>query len=193
MDREINGKTGMPYRLGKVLILSGPIGSGKTTLCLDLVEHLKKADLVVHGIVTPPVNVNGNKVGIDLVDLQSEEKKRFASLNESVPTGLSTGKWSFDADVMNWGDQTLGHATPCQVLIVDELGPLEFERGIGFQNGVAAIDSGDFSVALVVIRPSLIMAAKQRWSTAKLYSVTRETQPAVLNDLIEQIVEYCVD
>lgn len=191
MDREINGKACMPHQLGKVLILTGPIGSGKTTLCLDLIEPLKKADLVVHGIVTPPVIVNGNKVGIDLVDLQSGKKKRFACLKESVSTGLSTGKWSFDADVMNWGNQTLGHATPCQVLIVDELGPLEFEREIGFQNGIAAIDSGDFSVALVVIRPSFITAAKQRWPTAKLHSVTRETQPAVLNELIEQIMVYC--
>lgn len=183
----------MPNRLGQVLILTGPIGSGKTTLCLDLVEHLKKADLVVHGIVTPPMNVNGNKVGIDLVDLQSGEKKRFACLKESVSSDLFTGKWSFDADVMNWGNQTLGHAIPCQVLIVDELGPLEFERGIGLQNGVTAIDSGDFSVALVVVRPSLIAAAKQRWPTAKLYTVTRETQPAVLNDLIGQIMGYRVD
>ncbi len=191
MDREINGKACMPHQLGKVLILTGPIGSGKTTLCLDLIEPLKKADLVVHGIVTPPVIVNGNKVGIDLLDLQSGKKKRFACLKESVSTGLSTGKWTFDVDVMNWGNQTLGHATPCQVLIVDELGPLEFEREIGFQNGIAAIDSGDFSVALVVIRPSFITAARQRWPTAKLHSVTRETQPAVLNELIEQIMVYC--
>lgn len=193
MDREIDGKAGMPNRFGHILILTGTIGSGKTTLCLDLVKHLKKAELVVHGIVTPPVVVNGNKVGIDLVDLQSGKKIHFACLKENVSTGLSTDKWSFDAEAMNWGNQTLGHATPCQVLIVDELGPLEFERGIGLQNAVAAIDSSDFSVALVVVRPSLISAAKQRWPTAKLYTLTIETQPAVLNDLIGKIMLYCVD
>ena len=61
---------------------------------------------------------------------------------------------------MDWGNQTLNTSTPCDVLVVDELGPLEFERGIGLQNGFTAIDSRNFDFALVVIRPITVRVCR---------------------------------
>ncbi len=50
----------------------------------------------------------------------------------------------------------LESATPCDLLIVDELGPLEFERNEGWPAGLAAIDSAAYKVGVVVIRPELL-------------------------------------
>ena len=37
-----------------------------------------------------------------------------------------------DAEVLAWGTRILQQATPCDLLVVDELGPLKFERGEGW-------------------------------------------------------------
>jgi len=56
-------------------------------------------------------------------------------------------------------------------LIVDELGPLEFEREEGWIAGVSAVDSGEYQAALVVIRPSLLMMASQRWKVSRVHDL----------------------
>ena len=82
MDCEIYGKAGMPQPNGNILILSGESGSGKTTLCMQLVEKLKKAHLQVLGVVCPPVIENGEKTGIDLVDLESRYEEKACQFRE---------------------------------------------------------------------------------------------------------------
>jgi hypothetical protein len=72
---------------------------------------------------------------------------------------------------MAWGNDVLGAATPCDLLIVDELGPLEFERNRGWTDGLAAVDSGDYRHALVVVRPQLLPAARARWPHAQVVDV----------------------
>jgi hypothetical protein len=57
-------------------------------------------------------------------------------------------------------------AVPCGLLVVDELGPLEFERAQGWLSGLTALDSGEYELGLVVIRPELMGAALARWPEA---------------------------
>jgi hypothetical protein len=72
----------------------------------------------------------------------------------------------------------LAHSTPCDVLIVDELGVLEFERHQGWLAGLSAIDSGDYQLGLVVIRPELLQQAQQRWSSARVIEISGVDQAA---------------
>lgn len=60
---------------------------------------------------------------------------------------------------------------PCDLLIVDELGPLEFNRGEGWIAGLTAVDSGSYQSALVVIRPSLLKMAYQRWEVSQVFDL----------------------
>ena len=117
---------------GRIILLSGESELGKTTLCLKLVDMLKAIPLVVNGVVCPPVYEGSTKTGIDILTLKSGEKRQLARINSGKNEGLFTRKWLFDETVMDWGNLELAKATPCDILIVDELGPLEFERGLGF-------------------------------------------------------------
>ena len=58
------------------------------------------------------------------------------------------------------------------MLIVDELGVLEFERDQGWVAGLAAIDSGDYRLGVVVIRPELLDQAQRRWPTARVIEIS---------------------
>ena len=65
----------------------------------------------------------------------------------------------------------------CDLLIVDELGPIELERGEGWQNGIAALNSGEYQAAVVVIRPELLDAASQLWPNASLITIQNNQDP----------------
>jgi len=55
-------------------------------------------------------------------------------------------------------------------LIIDELGPLEFLRNKGLLAGLERLDRGEFQVACVVVRSSLLPKALQRWPEAHVVS-----------------------
>ncbi len=165
--------------------MSGGIESGKTTLCLKLLEQFRRHGLQVKGVICPPVFEAGIKTGIDILDAATGEQRRLASLRTSAGEGEFTERWQFDANSLAWGNTILKTAAPCDVLFIDELGPLEFERGAGWQNGLSAIDSRNYTTAIAVVRPALLKAARRRWADALVYTVTRENQDLILDQILK--------
>jgi hypothetical protein len=153
-----------------------------------VVKLARERHIDLKGVMSPPVFEGGIKTGINLLDLGTGQSHRMAKLRQSE-TGenqLDTIKWSFNPQIMGIGSEILRSSTPCELLVVDELGPLEFDRGQGWLTGLAAVDSGDFQSALIVIRPELLAAALKRWPDA----VTLEIQsPDQVPDLLEEAVQ----
>ena len=89
-----------------------------------------------------------------------------------VETDLETKRWSFYPDVVSWGNKVLGKALPTEILIIDELGPLEFNRAQGWVKAFESIDSGEFQTALLVIRPSLVQQASRRWKITRVIDLS---------------------
>lgn len=159
-------------------LITGDIGVGKTTWCQCWIDWARAAGWRVGGLLSPPVMADGQKVAIDMVDLASGERQPLAELrrSESSPGAVTTGKWLFDTAVLTWGNDVLQRVTAVDLLIIDELGPLEFERGQGLQAAFELIAAGNYRMAGVVIRPSLIPQAQQRWPEANVISVSRGEQ-----------------
>lgn len=171
---------------GKIVLLSGEFENGKTTLCLKLLETAKKGGYSAKGVICPPVYKNGKKIGIDILNVESYEQRHLAVLRGSATDGIYTTRWQFNQEAMKWGSEILMKAVPCDLLFVDELGPLEFERGEGWQSGLRAIDSRAFRQAVTVIRPRLIDTALQRWPDAEVVTITRENREEILIHLIKE-------
>lgn len=175
-------------RNGARFLLSGNREIGKTSLLIKLKELAEQAGFNVKGVISPGVFVNGQKIGIDLLDLRSNQSVRLADLNQDgIHSAVVTEHWSFHPDGLLCGDEALANSVPCDLLIVDELGPLELERGQGWQNGVKAIDSQEYRAAVVVIRPELINAALAKWPDASVFTLAQKDQ-AEWTLLIEQIL-----
>ena len=140
-----------------IAILTGPFGSGKTTTCRQLADLAQQHGLDCAGIVCPARFDGERKVGIDLLNLRTGECRPLAEA-DSQPATLRTTRYRFNAGVMAWGAASLDAACPCDVLIVDEIGPLELERGQGWMNALTVLREGQFDLAIVVVRPSLVDA-----------------------------------
>lgn len=96
-------------------------------------------------------------MGIDLLDLRSGVSRPLAEADQR-PASLRTEAYRFDADVLAWGSAVLSTALPCDLLIVDELGPLELEFNQGWVNALRVLRAGGFRLAVVVVRPELLDA-----------------------------------
>jgi len=150
----------------QLLIITGLSGTGKTTWCQRLIKSAFEMDLSVAGILSPGIFEKNQKLGIGAKDLYGGEERMLAQLRENVDAKISTPRWAFDSEVLKWANQKLGSYPETDLLIIDELGPLEFLRGLGLTEGLNRIDSGNFRLACVVVRSSLLPKALQRWPEA---------------------------
>lgn len=171
-----------------VHIVTGPRGAGKTTLCTRIADWAAAARLVVAGVLSPAVFEQAEKVGIDVIALRTRERRRLAAPYNLAAGATHTQRWSFDGETLSWGDAVLQSATPCDLLVVDELGPLEFERGEGWLSGLAAVDAGRYRWALVVVRPELLSAATKRWPASASLAIAHVAQAGPLADAFVQQV-----
>ncbi|HQA28381.1 MAG TPA: ATP-binding cassette domain-containing protein [Brevefilum fermentans] len=150
----------------QLLLVTGLSGAGKTTWCLQLSQNARAMGLSVAGILSPGIYEGKQKIGIGAKELLSGEERPLARLREDEDAELATPRWAFDADVLEWANQKLASFPVTDLLIIDELGPLEFLRGEGLTQGLSRIDAGNYRLACVVIRSSLLPKALQRWPNA---------------------------
>jgi len=149
---------GLPDR--QIAILTGASGTGKTTTCGRLLDRARDLGLDCAGVLSPARVDGGAKVGIDVVDVRTEERRRLAEVDE-LPGGIRLGPYRFDDEAVAWGAAALGVACPCDILFVDEIGPLEMNRGEGWVNALDALRVGQYRLAVVVVRASLIDAVRE--------------------------------
>jgi len=166
-----------------LLLLTGARGVGKSTVCRRTVELAQEQGLVCGGIITlrggeemsTPVVMLTDDIRY-VLDVRTGER-RLLTLPPTSPTGASTpfspvpvlqGRFRFDAHTLAWGRNVLLEAasTPLNLLVVDELGPLEIERGRGWAAVIETLPHTQARMALVVVRPELVdrlMARLPEW------------------------------
>ena len=159
-----------------LLILTGPRGSGKTSACQVLVARVRERGGRVAGVLCPARLAGSDKTGIDVLDLGSGRQRRLA-VRRRDHDGV-TGAWSFDQQALKWANEAL-LTTPqgCDLLVIDELGPLELLHNEGFTAAWDAIARGRHGLTVVVVRPELVDTARRRWPAAQV--VTPQTLTAV--------------
>ena len=143
---------------GRIVILTGERNVGKSTVCRETIALAQAQRHTCGGILTLK-RANG---ALDVLDVHKGHVRRL-TLEPGASPAVVQGCFRFDSETLAWGNEALTHATPCHLLVVDELGPLEFERGEGWVRAFDVLHKGDFTLALVVVRPELIVQAQKRF------------------------------
>lgn len=169
--------------VSRLIVLTGPRGAGKTTVCQSLIAQARAAGWSVAGLLSPALFADGVKTGIQAQALLTDETRLLAQAVADGPeigndsAHLRFGRWLFDRAVLDWGNEVLAAATPCDLLIVDELGPLELLHGSGWVNGPAWLRLGNYRHGFVVIRPELVAAARQTLPVAQVIDLDQTEPP----------------
>ncbi len=149
-----------------ITILTGSRGSGKTRTCQHWIDQARQAGWTIAGLLSPAVFERGEKTGIDVVNLATGERNRLADRVDRQTGFEVTDHWDFSPRVLSWSNTIFGEIESCDLLIVDELGPLEFDRRQGLMKAFTTIQCGRYRFAVVVIRPELLAKAQLLWPDA---------------------------
>lgn len=141
-------------------ILSGPIGSGKTTCAYTVAKRLNSAGIVVGGIVSPGIDAEGKRIGYNSIDLLSGQEVPFARLKNLVdkpsPDDILIGRWIIFQQSLSFCEKAILQAIEAKVslIVIDEVGPLELQ-GRGLKPVLdKALDA--CPAKLIVVRSSLV-------------------------------------
>lgn len=147
-------------------MVTGERGVGKTHLCQQVVKLAGMRGYRCAGVLSRAALEGDHKVAITLVDVATNAERTLA-VADATPGELRWGRYRFVPGTLEWGSDLLAGATPCDLLIVDELGPLELTLGQGLVSALDVLDGGAFSLALVVVRPELLDALRERLQCAE--------------------------
>jgi len=160
---------------GQLVLVTGHQGSGKTRWCLALAEAASTRGIPTSGLVSPAVFAGDLKIGIDLRDLITGVQRPLAVHRGESSQGQLTEDWHFNDETLNWGNTILAQSGDRPLFILDELGPLEFQRDSGLTNGIGLISARRYQLACVVIRPSLLEQAVECWPWAQIFQIPIQT------------------
>jgi nucleoside-triphosphatase THEP1 len=168
--------------MSRIVLLTGGRRLGKSTVCRKTVELAQQRGYTCGGILT--LAHQGVR---DVVDVHSGRRRRLTT-TDAGPS-VSQGRFRFDPETLSWGNEVLVEAVPCELLVVDELGPLEVERGKGWVAALDVLRTGDYVLALLVVRPELIGQVQGRLPACSLrpLSVTPENRDRLPISLVEML------
>ncbi len=142
---------------GTRVVVTGPPGCGKTTLCQQIVTYAQTNGLPVRGVLAPEVRHGDARVGYAVVDVCTGLTCPFACLRDQGPAGgVPVGRYLIDPAGLAFARAALAEALTAggPLIVIDEVGPLELGGGGLMAEAMAALH-GPASV-LVVVRRDLL-------------------------------------
>jgi len=146
-----------------VLLLTGEIHIGKTTVCQSVIAQARRCGWSVAGLLSPTLfDSNGQRAAVEMIDLWTAERRTLAILNRETE-GPRLGPYHFDPQTLRWGHSVIDEAIArgCDLLVVDEIGRLELEQDAGL-GIVPLLAGGPLPLSLLVVRSSLLWLFAQK-------------------------------
>ena len=111
-----------------VVIITGEIGSGKTSLISALALRCKESGIKTGGIIAPAVYENGEKRGYNLIDVSTNRKTPLSQTNQ-IKGMASVGKYFFIQEAILFGREALSvqRNKDMQIVFIDEIGAWELQ------------------------------------------------------------------
>jgi nucleoside-triphosphatase THEP1 len=168
----------------RIVVLAGERSVGKSTVCRETITLAQTRGYTCGGVLT----LSRPDGALDVLDVRSGYVRRL-TLEPDANQAVVQGRFRFDPETLAWGNAALAQATPCHLLVVDELGPLEIERGKGWSRAFEVLYAGDFTLALVVVRSELIVHAQLRLpaGAASVFTVTAQNRDDLPRLLLEML------
>jgi nucleoside-triphosphatase len=166
------------------ILLTGRPGVGKTTIIRKIVSALGDS---AGGFYTSEVRHGGTRVGFELTTLDGDHAW-LASLVPEVnfPRATSMGRYRVNLDTIEMiGVPALLSALhQGQVIVLDEIGPMEMRSRCFCEVVWRILDSGAPLVGTIVLRPDPFADQVKTHSRVRLYTVTLENRERLHEEML---------
>ena len=166
-----------------VIIVTGAIGIGKTTVCQKLIEIIRDSGYSCGGILS----YKGANETIIVEDIESGKKEPLASAG-NLYTGPRTPKYSFNSRGIDFGIKAIDTSVSRDILIVDELGYLEL-MGEGFSKVVGLIKARRVKHCILVIRSDLLPAFIAQLPATQVFETTITSRNRLPKDIVAALLD----
>lgn len=170
-----------------ICILSGEENIGKSTLCRHIIEYANSRNITVSGIRSELEIANNQKKAINSFNIKTGEMMNLAVYSPGWDTEKPERKWKFNRVAINWGNNILRKSVPTDLLIIDEIGYLELEKGEGWNECFNVLESTQYQLALVVIRPELLTLASKRYERISVFTLQKYNRKEIENKIIDKL------
>ncbi len=132
----------------KIFLVTGKIGSGKTTCIKTLIEKFQEKNISVSGIYSTRQTENEATTGYDIVSVSTGESKRFLRISDDTSQKRIGSFYLYD-EGLKAGNNALQNSNS-KLVIIDETGNLELAEGGWFEAIKQLIQRAESHLILVV-------------------------------------------
>jgi len=159
------------------IAVTGSPGIGKSTLVAKVVQDSKRS---VGGVLARDRRYKDRRIGFELLDLSTGA---VGILADETGSGPQLGKYRVHPeDLDNIGAHAIESALKCDLIVVDEVGPMELSSR-RFVSAVENAISSDRPMLVVLHEWSNHRLAKKIRSTFKVITVTRENRETIAQEI----------
>ena len=165
------------------IAVTGLPGTGKSTIVQKVVE-LCKTHATVGGILTRDRRLKGKRIGFEIIDIASGTQGQLA---DQWGKGPRVGHYRVNLDDLeNIGICALETALTCDLIVVDEVGPMELKSD-KFTQAVEKVIASEKPILAVVKQGYNHPLAQAIRRTFKIITVTRENRDSLPAEIAEEL------
>lgn len=171
-----------------VIIITGEIGSGKTTLITKLAIQLKERGIETGGIIAPANYVGDEKVGYTVIDVQSGSQCML-SQTEEVKGMARVGRYFFLPDGIEFGIRALSVDTlrNSEIVLIDEIGAWELQ-GQGWATSLNELIINCNMPLVITARKNFLGLVTENWMFQDPLVI--EAKDATLEEVFPEILKF---
>lgn len=167
----------------KRIAITGSPGVGKSTVCRNV---LKQLTCTCGGMTSADIREKGERVGFEIMDIATGKQGILA---HKQGIGQRVGKYHVNlSDLKSIGAAAIKNAMSTELIVIDEIAPMEF-KSPEFIRAVEAALGSDKSMLVVLHQKSNHPVAERIRREFVVYTVTPENRERVVSEIAEKIIK----
>ena len=150
-----------------VIIITGEIGSGKTSLISGISVRLKESGILAGGIIAPAVFEGDQKTGYKIIDISNYSEMQLSQINE-IDGMARVGKYFFFPEAIEFGRDalTVANNQHLKIVLIDEIGAWELQ-GQGWAGSLNELIINCNMPLIITVRKSFLDLVIENWMFQK--------------------------